>query len=354
MTPSKSRPNGSGSAAFLALAFCLSASCLRRRLVVLGGAQQNQVALLLRQLLERRLRIDAVVRRNGGDGFLLGLALAPRRDRAAGERQRIVGDDAQRIEVPGRPEALARRARAVRRVERERARRHFRNADAAHDARELARKQAIAAVERIDHHHVVGELQRHLDRLGEPPLDAAPDDQPVDDDLDVVVAAAIEGDVFLERTQLAVDARLGEAARAQRLELLLELALAAADDRRHHVDARVLRVGHHQVDDALERLRRDLPAAVRAVRHADVGEEQPEIVVDFGDGADRRARIRTGRLLLDRNRRRQTLRSGRRPASPSARGTAARRPTATRRSGAGPRRRACRTRARTCPSPTAR
>ena len=37
-------------------------------------------------------------------------------------------------------------------------------------------------------------------------------------------------------------------------ELLLELALAAADDRREHVDARVLRVEHHQVDDPLERL----------------------------------------------------------------------------------------------------
>ena len=41
---------------------------------------------------------------------------------------------------------------------------------------------------------------------------------------------------------------------AQRRQLLLELALAAADDRRQHVDARVLRVEHHHVDDALERL----------------------------------------------------------------------------------------------------
>ena len=43
---------------------------------------------------------------------------------------------------------------------------------------------------------------------------------------------------------------------AERFELLLELALAAADDRRQHVDALVLRVRHHHVDDALERLRR--------------------------------------------------------------------------------------------------
>ena len=114
-------------------------------------------------------------------------------------------------------------------------------------------------------------------------------------------------DVLFERARLAVDARLGEAARAQRLQLLLELALAAADDRRQHVDARVLRIRHHQIDDAIERLRGDLAAAVRAVRHADVGEEQAQVVVDLGDGADRRARVRAGRLLLDGDRRRQAL-----------------------------------------------
>ena len=94
---------------------------------------------------------------------------------------------------------------------------------------------------------------------------------------------------------------------AQRRQLLLELALAAADDRRQHVDARVLRIEHHHVDDALERLAGDLAAAVRAVRHADVGEQQPQVVVDLGDGADRRSRIRAGGLLLDRNRRRQAV-----------------------------------------------
>ena len=78
---------------------------------------------------------------------------------------------------------------------------------------------------------------------------------------------------------------------AQRLQLLLELALAAADNRRHHVDARVLRIRHHQVDDAFERLRRDFAPAVRTMRHADVGEQQPQVVVDLGDGANGRPRV---------------------------------------------------------------
>jgi hypothetical protein len=40
-------------------------------------------------------------------------------------------------------------------------------------------------------------------------------------------------------------------------------------------------------------------AAVRAVRHADGGVEQPEVVVDFRDGADGGARAAAGGLLLD-------------------------------------------------------
>ena len=108
-------------------------------------------------------------------------------------------------------------------------------------------------------------------------------------------------------SELAVDPRLGETLGSQRRQLFLELAFAAANDRRQHVDARVLRIQHHHVDDALERLAGDLLPAIRAVRHADAGEEQPQVVVDFGDGADRRARVRPGRFLFDGDRRRQAV-----------------------------------------------
>ena len=206
-----------------------------------------------------------------------------------------------------RAQALAFGARAVRRVERERARRHLGHADAALDARQPAREQPVAAVERVDDDDVVGEVQRHLDRFGQAALDARLHDQPIDDDLDGVIAAAIELDVFVERAEDAVDAGLGEALLLQLRQLLLELALAAADDRRQHVDARILRIQHHHVHDALERLGGDLAAALVAVRDADVGEQQPQVVVDFGDGADRRPRIRRRRLLLDRDGRRQAV-----------------------------------------------
>src|SRR5438552_8867489 len=123
------------------------------------------------------------------------------------------------------------------------------------------------------------------------------DYQSNDADVDVVVAAANKLDVLVERPELAVDARLGEAALPQRLQLLLELALPAADDRREHVDARVVRIEDHQVENPLERLRRDLAPAVVAVRRADVSEQQPHVIVDFGDGAGGGARVRAGGFL---------------------------------------------------------
>jgi len=85
------------------------------------------------------------------------------------------------------------------------------------------------------------------------------------------------------------------------------LALPAADDRREHVDARVVRIEHHQVENPLERLRRDLAPAVVAMRRADVGEQQPHVIVDFGDGADGGARVRAGGLLLDGDRGREAF-----------------------------------------------
>ena len=45
----------------------------------------------------------------------------------------------------------------------------------------------------------------------------------------------------------------------------------------------------------------------RAVRHADAGEQQAQVVPDLGDGADGRAGVAGGRLLVDRDGRRQAL-----------------------------------------------
>ena len=80
--------------------------------------------------------------------------------------------------------------------------------------------------------------------------------------------------------------------------------LRASDaDREQLVDE----LEQHAIDDLLGRLAGDRPATDVTVRVADPRPQQTQVVVDLSDGSDRRARVARGRLLVDRDRRRQTL-----------------------------------------------
>ena len=125
-------------------------------------------------------------------------------------------------------------------------------------------------------------------------------------------------------------------------------------DRREHAELGALGQLEDAVDDLVGRLALDLAAADRAVRDADARVEQPQVVVDLGDGAHRRARVLRSSSSGRWRRPATAPRCGRRRACPSGRGTAARTPRGTRRSAAAPRRRWCRRPASSCPSRTAR
>ena len=131
--------------------------------------------------------------------------------------------------------------------------------------------------------------------------------EPVDDDLDRVLELLVELDLLVEDALLAVHLHAREALAAQLLEQVLVLALAVADDRRVDGEPRPLGQAQHLVDDRLDRLPRDRPAADRAVRPPDARVEQAQVVVDLGHGADGRARVPRGRLLVDRDRRREAV-----------------------------------------------
>ena len=152
-----------------------------------------------------------------------------------------------------------------------------------------------------------GELQRGLERVGEPALDAGAAHEPVDDDLDRVLLVPLELELGRQVDDLAVDPGPRVALARELVEQRVVLALAAPHDRREHLEAGAVGQLQHPVDDLLRRLAGDQLAAVRAVRHADAGVEQPQVVVDLGDRADRRPRVARRRLLVDRDRRRQAL-----------------------------------------------
>ena len=117
----------------------------------------------------------------------------------------------------------------------------------------------------------------------------------------------VERDVLVEPQQLAVDAHARVALEPHLLEQLPVLALAPADDRREDHEAAALLDRHQPVGDLLERLAGDLLAALGTVRMPDPRPEQAHVVIDLGHGADRRARVARGRLLVDRDRRREAF-----------------------------------------------
>ena len=85
----------------------------------------------------------------------------------------------------------------------------------------------------------------------------------------------------------------------------LEFAFAALDQRRQDHDPRAFGHVEHGIDDLLGRLLLNWPVALRTVRVTNPREQQPQIIVDLGDRADRRTRVVAGALLVDRNGRRK-------------------------------------------------
>jgi hypothetical protein len=98
-----------------------------------------------------------------------------------------------------------------------------------------------------------------------------------------------------------------EALRAQLFEQLRVLPLASGDERRKHHQARLRGQGEQLVHHLRHGLRLERDPVLGAVGRADARVEQPQVIVDLGDGADGRARVVARGLLLDGDRGRQPL-----------------------------------------------
>ena len=266
------------------------------------------------EVLPRRLHVDLPLL---GDRLrhllvVVGRAGGPRQDRPLAERQRRVRHDQLRVDLHLRAEAGAARAGAVRGVEREHPRLQLGHRGAAVQAREAlgvggeppgsspAPSCSTSTMPSASATAVSIESASRLRRSGRMTSRSTTTEMSC-----LYFLSSV--DVLLEPAQLAVDLDPREALGAQLLEQLAVLALAAPDHGRQHHELLALVERHHLVDDLLGRLGRDRPAAVVAVRVADPGPQQPQVVVDLGDGADRGARVARGGLLVDRDGRRQAL-----------------------------------------------
>jgi hypothetical protein len=171
----------------------------------------------------------------------------------------------------------------------------------------LAGRRVVGLVDELEQHDTGGEAQRRLDRVGHPLLGRGLDGEPVDHHLDGVLLLLLELGRLGQRVHDPVDPGAREALGLQLGEEVDIFALAAAYDRGEDLESGALGHREHPVDDLLRALPGDRLTADRTVRLADPGVEQAEVVVDLGDGADRRAGVARGRLLVDRDRRAEAL-----------------------------------------------
>ena len=134
-----------------------------------------------------------------------------------------------------------------------------------------------------------------------------PHAQAIDDGLDRVLLVLVQGRGMVEVGDDAVDPGADEAARHQLGEDMLVFALPVPDHRREDHDARAFGQGHDLVHHLADGLRVEGFTVLRTARLANAGVEQPQVVVDLGDRADRGTRIVGGRLLFDGDRWRQAF-----------------------------------------------
>ena len=120
-------------------------------------------------------------------------------------------------------------------------------------------------------------------------------------------APAVDLGGIVQRYGLAVDAD-PDIAGGTNFVPQCAVGLARVDlPRGEDIESRADRFGHDLVDDLVSGLRPDGTVTFGAMRRAEAGEEDPQVVVDLGDGADGGTRRLRGIPLLDGDRRREAF-----------------------------------------------
>lgn len=271
------------------------------------GAVEDDVDRFLGQVLERGVERKAVVlgealKVHVGNRPFVSERPAARLDRPLCNRKIFVGDDQVGVDLHKGADAGTLFAGAVGIVERKHPGRELLNTHPVLGAGVVLGEEDFLPADHVDDHKAARQVGGDLKAVGQAGFDLRLDDQPVDDNFNVVLFVFLQLDAFGEVVEVAVHPDADKAALAGRLKLLDMLPFAAADDRRENLCLTPFGQAEHLIDDLVHRLLLDLPAADRAVRDADAGVEQTEVVIDFGHGADGGTGVFGGCLLVDRNR----------------------------------------------------
>ena len=279
-----------------------------------AGAVQNGVLYRLGELMPGRFgvelhkfgqRLDLVPVIHAAARALL----APGQDRALGQREFGI-DDAVCGKFVLVPQAGTVRAGPVGIVEAERSRLQFLQHAAVFRAGELFTVQFFrATVWEKNAQQALAPAQAQLDALGDARTVGVLDVQAVNHHVHVVLLELLQLQLLglVHLVDGAVYPHPRKALALQVTEQLAVLALAPAHHRGQQNGPLAVVQAQQLVCNLAGTLALDLAPADRAVRRADAGVQQPQVVVNLGDGTHRAARVVAGCFLVDGNSRRQPL-----------------------------------------------
>ena len=222
------------------------------------------------------------------------IAPIPAANRSARQRQLRVLNHALRIEILLDAEAVAGRASACRVVEGEQARFQFAHAVAANRAGEVGGKQQLFGFRIVhigDDGGAARQLQRGLKGLGQTRAEIVADLKAVDHDFDGMFLLQLQLRRIGEIADFAVDPRADIALPGEVFQRFVMFAFALFNDRRQQHQALTFRLGENIIHHLAHGLRRQRHIVIRAARLADARVQQAQIVVNFGNGAYRRAGV---------------------------------------------------------------
>ena len=113
----------------------------------------------------------------------------------------------------------------------------------------------------------------------------------VNDNFNVVCLVAVHHHAKLNLSHFTIDAYTGEACLTDMLKQLPIMTFSATDSWSQNIDAFAIELVQNQVSDLIFGVAHHLLSRVIGIGLADSGVEQAQEVIDFGDGAHRRARV---------------------------------------------------------------
>ena len=264
----------------------------------------------LREILQRLVKVHLVGLAQGRKGLpldILGIDdVLIITDAALPDGFGRIRDQGIQIHFLGDAEAVAHIAGPQRRVEREQPRFQFRHREPADPAGVVAGEEFFL-IPGHDNGHAVGQAQGCFQRIVQPAPGFLPQDNPVHDHIDIMLAVLVEFDLVLKHLYLAVHPDADIPVPPQLLKGVLVGAFLVADDRGHDGQAGAFRPGHDGSDHFRDCLPGDRDIVVRTVRHTRTGIQKPQVIIDFRDGADRGTGVVGRSLLVNGDRRGQAF-----------------------------------------------